>query len=177
MEFSEANKLVAVMIAAYPNYKPVDINLTAGVFQTMLREYTYEQANAALAAFIATDTKGFAPSVGQLIGKIHALFGAAELGEMEAWQMVRQAISNGGYGAEEEFAKLPPIVQRALGSAGQIRAWALDCDYNESVAASNFMRAYRNAAEREREVARMPKQIRQLAEDTAKRLEKRERAV
>jgi hypothetical protein len=74
---------------------------------------------------------------------------APQMNEMEAWSLVRKAISNGYYGAEEEFAKLPDDVKRAVGSASQLRTWAMDSGFNEGVAMSQFQRVYRTQQERE----------------------------
>lgn len=61
----------------------------------------------------------------------------------EAWALVSKAIRNGNYGAEEEFAKLPPAVQKAVGDPSQIRKWAaMDSGVVHSVEASNFQRTY-----------------------------------
>ena len=54
------------------------------------------------------------------------------------------------------FQKLPPLIQKAVGSPGQLRAWATDEDYNSQVASSNFMRAYRSEAAQQTEYDRLP---------------------
>ena len=82
---------------------------------------------------------------------------------MQAWGLVRKAINNSGYHSEEEFAKLPPLVQKAVGTPGQLKQWGMsDIESIETVAQSNFMRTNRAVAKREDEVSRMPKEIKQL---------------
>lgn len=156
MSETEARKIIAVMMVSFPNYKPVDIDLTATTWADMLSEYTYEQVNAALKAYILSDNSGFAPSVGQIVDKIHTLTRPKELNEMEAWSLVSKALKNGYYGAEEEFAKLPPIVQKAVGQPSQLRAWASDEEYNESVVSSNFMRSYRMELTQAQQISKLP---------------------
>ena len=56
----------------------------------------------------------------------------------------------------EEFEKLPGTVKRAVGSPEQLRAWALDCSYNESVVSSQFMRTYRIESARKIELKKLP---------------------
>lgn len=74
------------------------------------------------------------------------------LNEEKAWTLVTRAIRNGYYGAEEEFAKLPPDVQRALGSPVNLREMAqLPKDTVQSVEKSHFLRAYRTEVERTKE--------------------------
>ena len=80
-----------------------------------------------------------------------------ELSEGQAWALVEKATRNGGYGYKEEFDKLPPIVQKAVGSPSQIHEWAMmDSDTVKSVVASNFMRSYKIMLKREKEMALIP---------------------
>lgn len=64
----------------------------------------------------------------------------------------------------EEYQKLPSAVQKAVGTHEQLRNWALDENFNEEVAKSNFLRAYRIEVKREQELAKMPSDIRRLIE-------------
>jgi hypothetical protein len=161
---NEARKIIAVMMVSYPNFKPIDTEIMATTWADMLSDYSYEQINVALKAYIRTDTSGFAPSIGQLIGKLQTISNAnKELNEMEAWALVSQALKNGYYGAEEEFAKLPEVVQKAVGTPANLRAWAhTDESSIENVVQSNFMRTYRTVVKRESEYAKMPTSIKNL---------------
>lgn len=78
-----------------------------------------------------------------------------EMLESEAWALVSKALRNGIYGAEEEFAKLPHNVQKAVGSPAQLRVWAMDESYSESVVSSLFGRSYRLVIQREEADARL----------------------
>ena len=163
MTVNDARKIIAVMLVSYPNFKPIDTELMATTWADMLNEYSYEQVNVALKCYITTDTSGFAPSIGQLIDKLKTVEQPQELNELQAWGLVRKAINNSGYHSEEEFAKLPPLVQKAVGTPGQLKQWGLsDIESIETVAQSNFMRTYRAVAKREDEVSRMPIEIRHL---------------
>ena len=84
---------------------------------------------------------------------------------MEAWALVSRAIQNGQNGAEEEFAKLPEIVQKAVGSPSLLRSWATTDERSiENVVQSNFMRTYRAELSRKREVQTMPKDVLKIME-------------
>ena len=77
--------------------------------------------------------------------------------EYEAWNCVRKAIGNGIYEANEEFEKLPLILQRLVGSPNQISDWAkMSSEVINTVVASNFMRSYSARAENEREYLLFP---------------------
>ena len=162
MTREETVKIIRIMVDSYPNYKPNNISETVDVWQMMLSDYDYNLVAMALKAYILSDTIGFAPSIGQIVDKIQAISKPQELSEMEAWDMVRIALRNSGYNAEEEFNKLPLIVQKAVSSPSQLRTWALDENYNEQVVSSNFMRCYRTVVARENEIAKMPAEVRAL---------------
>jgi hypothetical protein len=75
--------------------------------------------------------------------------------------LVSKAIRNGYYGAEEEFAKLPEVVKKAVGNPANLRAWAhTDEQSIENVVQSNFLRTYRVVVKRESENAKLPDSIR-----------------
>jgi hypothetical protein len=163
MTREETKKIIRIIIDSYPNYKPSDLSETVDVWCMMLEEYSYQQITVALKAYILTDTSGFAPSIGQLVGKLHSVARKDELNEMEAWSLVSNAIKNGYYGAEEEFAKLPELVRKAVGTPANLRAWAhTDETSIENVVQSNFMRTYRAVVKRETEYAKMPTSIKNL---------------
>lgn len=154
------------MVDSYPNYKPNNISETVDVWHMMLSDYDYNLVAMALKAYILSDTNGFAPSIGQLVGKIQTLTKPQELNEMEAWSLVSKAIRNSAYNSVEEFAKLPPIVQNAVGLPDQLRTWALDENYNEQVVSSNFMRCYRTELARHDELSKMPEEIKALIDNS-----------
>ena len=165
MTREETVKIIRIMVDSYPNYKPNNISETVDVWRMMLSEYTYEQISVALKAYILSDTSGFAPSIGQLVDKIKTVTIPQELNEMEAWSLVSKAIRNSGYNSIEEYAKLPTLVQKAVGLPDQLRTWALDENYNEQVVSSNFMRCYRNEVEREKKILSMPKDVQVLLQN------------
>ena len=152
------------MVDSYPNYKPNDISETVDVWQMMLSDYDYNLVAMALKAYILSDTSGFAPSIGQLVGKIQTLTKPQELNEMEAWSLVCDALKNCGYNYVEEYEKLPPLVQKAVGLPTQLREWSLTENLNKDVIGSNFMRCYRIEVERQNEISKMPKDVMEMLE-------------
>lgn len=163
MNREETKKILRIMVDSYPNYKPVDMAETIDVWQMMLEDFSYQQVAMALKAYIMSDTSGFAPSIGQLVGKMQMISTPNELNEMEAWALVSKAIRNGYYGAETEFEKLPEMVQRAIGQPSQLRQWAhSDMESIETVIQSNFIKTYRTVVKRESEIQRMPIEVRNM---------------
>lgn len=163
MTRDETKRLIQVMCAAYPNYHPANLTDTVDVWHLMLAEHDYKGISLALKAFITTDTGGFAPSVGQVLECYHSLTAPEELNEMQAWALVAKAIRNGIYGAEEEFEKLPPAVQRAVGNPGNIREWAtMDSKSVQSVVQSNVMRTYRSVVAKNNQMQRLPVDVKAM---------------
>ncbi len=164
MTDKETRKIIAVLMVAYPNYKPINIDFTVSVWADMLSDYSYSEVDMAIKAYISTDTSGFAPAIGQVIDKIKSITTPRQMTDAEAWALVRKAISDSSYNAKDRFNELPVTCQRAVGSPAQLRMWALDASYNENVVSSNFMRCYRTEVTRQSELSRMPSEVRQIIE-------------
>ena len=78
----------------------------------------------------------------------------------KAWRLIYAAICNSAHNSGGEFAKLPPELQRIVGSPNQLRDWALmDSDTVNSVVASNVQRAYRTRTASEREMRLLPESV------------------
>lgn len=165
----ETIKILMVVQAAYPNYKPQDKTVAVNVWTEMLSDIPYEQVSVAVKAYIQTNTSGFAPSVGDVREKVRDIFlKSDDLNETAAWSIAWKAICNSGYHAEEEFAKLPPVIQRTIHSPAQLREWALmeDIDGNTiSVLQSNFQRTFRVEQQRERDRQKLSPDMSKLIND------------
>lgn len=155
MTRDETIKILMVIQAAYPNYKPQDKTVAVNVWSEMLADIPYEQVSMAVKAYIQSDKNGFAPSIGEVREKVKSIFAEEdELNETAAWSLVLKAIRRSTYYSDEEFAKLPPVIQRAVASPRQLREWATleDVDGKTiTVIQSNFQRTFRAEQQRERE--------------------------
>lgn len=164
----ESAKITAVIEKAYQrfytNYTENDKLLMIELWASIFREDEYAEVSTALRAYIAGDTKGFPPVPGQireLMTKTTCSEGI--LPEMDAWAAVRKAIRNANYHAAEEFELLPELVKKVVVSPSNLTEWArLDSEEVSTVIQSNFTRSYRAAVERQKELARMPQDIRRL---------------
>ncbi len=165
MTKKEMKAILAVLKAAYPNFcrdmQGEDLQSVVDIWTDMFKDDSVEVVAIAVKAHIAKDAKGYAPHIGAIKNAIVKLYSQDELTELEAWELVRKAIRNSGYEAREEFAKLPPVVQRLVGSPNQLREWAMmDSDVLGSVVASHFQRSYRARMESEREYLALPSDVR-----------------
>lgn len=163
MTRDEVINILMVIQAAYPNYKQQDKTVAVDIWYVMLKDYECQVVEAALKMYIATDTSGFAPAIGQLIDKINTVTAPPELNSMAAWGLVSTALRNGYYGAEQEFEKLPSTVKKAVGSPDNLRHWAQsDSKSIETVIQSNFIRTYEAEVRRKNEAAKTPPDVRAL---------------
>ena len=163
MTRNETIELLMMVQAAFPNYKPQDKTVAVNTWFLMLADYPYQQVQMALKAYIATDTSGFAPSIGQIIDKMQMINSHEEQNEMEAWSLVSKALRNGNYKSREEFEKLPDLVKEAVGSPENIHNWAqADIKSVESVIQSNFIKSYRLVVNRQKEIQKLPKEIKAM---------------
>lgn len=162
MTREDVQKLLAMIQTVYPNYKPPDKTAAVNAWTLALEDFNENEVVLAFKAYMTTNTTGFAPVPGQLIEIIQTIANPQELNEMEAWSLVRKAISHSDF--QENYAKLPPTIQKALGDASQLRVWAVDTHFDEGVESSNFMRCYRTEVKRQQEIAKMPQDIRELIE-------------
>lgn len=171
MTREEAKKIVKVIASTYPNWHPLDMSFTVDAWASMLESFTYQEISAALKAFILSDTSGFAPSVGQIIGLLDRVGNSQEPNEMEAWTLVSDVLRRSTYYAESEFDKLPEIVQRAVGSPSMLRNWAqTDMQSVENVVQSNFMRTYRQEVSKNREKRKIPQDVLEKLGQSADRM-------
>jgi len=165
MTKEETWKIVYVIKSSYPKsyerFSEKDFDNLCTSLHMCLENYTYQQASLGLKAFLISDTKGFPPVAGQIIEQIHKLTPKpSEMEGLQAWNLVMQGIRNGTYGAEEEFSKLPPLVQKTIGSAQYLRDEAINSDFNMDVAKGQFLKNYEIIKKREAEMEKIPASMR-----------------
>ena len=156
--------LVKAMKAVYtkPDFLPDQDAFN--VWYMMLRDLSYDVLTNAVQKHMMTSP--FPPTIADLRAAASQFMptgSETELTELEAWELVRRALSNSGYHADEEYEKLPKLVQRAVGNPANLREWAMmDMDTVNSVEQSHFIRAYRTVVEREKDMLKLSPVMRQL---------------
>jgi len=175
MTRQETLMLMGTLRVAYPQYyarqSAEEANAAVGLWQMMFADDSAQLVSAAVKAFIATDTKGFPPAIGQIkdkLDKLRAEANGGELTPMEAWQMVRRAIGNSYYHAPEEFAKLPDTIQSVLGGPSALHDYAnMDDAMVNSVVASNFQRSFAARRDHVIEMRKLPGDVKMLLQSEA----------
>lgn len=165
MTRDETKVIIRAIKESFPNYNPNDLTGTVDIWSQMLIDYDYLLISKALHKYILSNTSGFAPSIGQLVGLIET---PVSLEPLEAWGLVRKAIRNGYYFAEQEFNKLPIECQKAIGSPANLKEMALmPSDTVESVEQSHFIRSYQSVIKRMDEEKRLPQNMRDYTHQIA----------
>lgn len=180
MTRNETAQIITIMQLNYPDtFQGMSDQTLFGLVDLWQRMFAEEPAalvQAAVEAHIRTSTDRFMPNIGVIKEEIRKLTAPKQMSEAEAWTRIKKALSNGFYGAEEEYAKLPPVLQRLVGSPNRLREWAqMDADTVEAVIGSNIQRSYRAISAQEAEWAKLPpgyrEHMRQLAGQMFGRLE------
>lgn len=167
MTYDETLKIFAVLKANYSNFfknlSRIDAEAQVSLWAEMFADTPYEMVGLAVKTFIATDVEGYPPNVGRIKRELMKLTEKEQMTEQEAVSLIMKATRNGLYRAKEEYEKLPPVLQRLVGSPEQIRAWArMPADELQTVVASNLMRSYRAIAKKEEEYQALPSSIKKL---------------
>lgn len=158
MERDEFKMLVKGMKAVYADSKFIADKDAFDVWYSLLKDLEYGTVSAAIQKHMMTSR--YPPTIADIREQCASISQPQPLDELEAWSLVRRALRNCGYNYEEEYRKLPLLVQRAIGVPGQLFQWATDEEYNEGVVSSNFMRSYRAAVQSEQRYSCMNDNIR-----------------
>lgn len=168
MTYAQTSQMMAILHAAYPRFyaglSQDDAKAAIALWHEYFADDDASIVSDAVKAFIASDTKGFPPVIGQIRQKIYTINQAVhgfELTPQNAWGLVKRALKDSAYHAEERFAELPEVVQEVVGSPSQLHDWAISDDgVSESVLASNFQRSYAARAAVHKEIRMMPGDVR-----------------
>ncbi len=166
MTEKETARIMAIMQTVYPDsFKGLTteaLGVTVKVWAKVFEDDRAEIVQAAVMAHISGSTERFIPSPGAIKQRIIGMTTDADMTPQEAWQLVNAATKRGLHYSREEYAKLPPVVQRIVGSPEQLKEWAgMDAETVQSVVASNFQRSYATRAKQEREYMALPSSTRE----------------
>lgn len=165
---------MAAIRTAYPTYyhdmSESELIQAVKLWAEMFEDDPAHDVAAAVKAYMATDTKGFPPSIGQIKAKMQTIGTPDHLPETAAWALVRKVIADSIYHANEQFDALPETV-RACVTPDLLREWAMDESSSEQVIASNFMRSYRETVARQREIDALPNDVKNILQNRIAELE------
>lgn len=172
MSLDEFKKLALAIKTYYPREFIFPNEAALSMWYEELKDLDYDSAGIGLRKYVLTNR--LPPAISDIRAYASAVDAGDEISENQAWEMVYRALGNSGLHADEEFAKLPKVVQRAVHSPGQLREWGkMDIKTVNSVIYSLFVRAYQASCAREKREASLPKDLLRLEQERAKELEQR----
>lgn len=164
MTLQETAEILSICKAEWPQsfsrMSAQDGKARLQLWATMFADDDVRLVGAAVKTLIAAGDREFAPGVGQIKEQMRKLVSHGEKTEAEAWARILKSIRNSAYDSARQFERLPPILQKIVGSPSQLREWGMmDSETLHSVVASNVQRAYRTMQQRENEAAKIPSDV------------------
>lgn len=175
MEKEEFSTLVKGMKAVYSDPKFIPDKVAFKMWYELLKDLDYEMASISIQKYMMTNK--FPPSISDIRDQYFNIsnWEENELHEVSAWGMVLKAMRNSVYNSEYEFSKLPTVIQKTVGSANQLREWAIIDDTDGktlTVLQSNFMRTFRAVKEREKEIGKLnPEVLKMISNNNQSKIE------
>lgn len=174
MNRKETISIMKILKAAYPNFyrgmSMQDAQEIIDLWYDMFKNEPVGIVGAAVKAVIESDEQGYPPHIGAVKSKIRLITSKDKTTEMEAWNLVFNAICRGIYHSKEDFEKFPHEIQCIVGSHEQIKQWAMmEPNTVQSVIASNFQRSYREKMNKKDEIDKLPEDIKQLIFSTTEK--------
>lgn len=169
MTKKEMAAIMTILETAYPRFyanktaeeKQAALNLWATLFADDNSKIVTEAVKSVIC------TLEFPPVPADIKKKIALLTQLPAPTEFEAWAKIKNAISY--YNATENFNNLPAVLQKLVGSPGQLREWALlETKQLETVVQSNFMRSYSARVQQIKEYSMLPDSSKQLISGLSK---------
>lgn len=151
----ETAKIVTAIKELYPNYyrkyTDQETKTMIQVWNMTLDDIPYNEVSKAVIKFVKTHTEGFPPNPAELRKLVYeSIKPKDEMTGLEAWSVVRKALSRSGWYSTEEFEKLPKDIQKIVGSPNMLYEWSqTNSEQVGTVIASHFIKSYNAYKERE----------------------------
>ena len=176
MTRDETLQILALLRASYPafysKFGKSELEGIANLWTEMFEHDDFNIVKCAMKELISSHS-GYPPDIAALKNKIKeiCLTASGEPTNEELWLMLKKAVSNGYYGAKEEFEKLPPVLKRYVGSPHTLTELAcIESDTFDTVTHGQFLKQINAIKEREEYSKRMPEEVKVLINSTYKPL-------
>ena len=170
MDRTETLMILSTIKLAYPNSYKIskeELDQTAKLWLIHFKEYEFKLVTSALNTYIATDTTGFPPTIGQIKDIARRIVSPNQRTDEEIWIPIKNALKNGYYGSHEEYQKLPEDLRRCV-TPDQIKDWSKADTDDLSFIRSEVIKEYRQQEQRKIEHELLPYEARRyLVEKTA----------
>lgn len=155
MNREECAKCLTVLRVTYQsfarNMTAGDANAVLNAWEMCFRDDPYELVSMAIYDLIQTK-KDFAPDIAAIKERMRDMQSIAtgEPSKEELWNILKRAASRSAYNSEEEYAKLPPILQQYVGSPAELHTMSqIDASTFDTVHRGIFFKNIDNMITRE----------------------------
>ena len=159
--------------AFYSKFTNDDVRETINLWSDIFAADNAQVVTLAVRDLIQTHT-GFPPEIADVRKKINDIVRSAtgEPTDEEYWLLLRRALADGNWGAQEQFDRLPAPLQRYCGSASWLRDHArMDTETIDSVIHGQFLRQFPRVKEAQEYHDSLPEGVRQAIAAMYKPLE------
>ena len=175
MTKKEAFQLLTIMQANYPDsfrgMSDEGLKAKVALWADSFADTPFEVVAQAVRKFIQTDTSEFMPNIGKINKMLHSEDKETAMTAEDAFRLVEKALKNSGYHAQEEFNKLPPLVQKAVGDYKHLETWCLIDNRNAyEVEKSHFINNFKTVQTRETEAMMTAPEVRAVLKNYAEGL-------
>ncbi len=168
MTRDEITSCLTLLKVAYPTFARKmtkrDANAMIALWEATFSEYPAKIVTLAVTQLIQ-EKKDFAPDIATIKERIteNERIATGEPTVDELWLLLKKAMSNGGYCAVEEFRKLPPVLQRYVGSPSELHNMAMqDETVTDSVTRGIFYKNIDRTIRQERQAQALSPEVRQF---------------
>jgi hypothetical protein len=162
MTLEETGRILALLSENWKKDGPGVTRATLVLWQRCLGDLPYQLVDAATIELILVGSP-FCPKISEV--RRHALgllLSEKEVpGTTDAWEMLRQAISDNYWHPSRAWASLPPVVRRV----GQAIGWYDLTNGESAVLRAHFLKLYEQEREAEMQEALLPAGFKELRQD------------
>lgn len=166
-------KIFIVLRTAYPNFykdmKKEDLEATIDLWTEMFAHENPVLVTAAVKNLI--NTFKWPPTIADVKDEMYKLTTTESESPMDLWNLIKKAIRNSGYNSYEEFQKLPESAKKFVGSPNQLKEWALDIDYNDSVVKGQFLKQIEIIQKREKDSKLMLPEVKDIVQQLSSNMD------
>lgn len=143
MTAKELIKFMQDITACFPNEKGQAedaMKIKAVIWAKALGNISYKQAIDGLAAYCATNTSGFPPQPAHILANIRK---ERRMSDAEVNVILRRALCDSTYHAEEQFERLPDDLKRIIGTPAELRRQAMRENDDSKIFINQVCKEYR----------------------------------
>ena len=107
------------------------------------------------------------PTIADIKEEMYKLTETETESPVEIWNKIKKAICNSNYYSYEEYQALPEIAKKFVGSPSQLKEWAGDTEFMDSVVRGQFLKQYEILKQREKDSKLMLPQVKNIVEQLA----------